>query len=204
MATASVTNTFAQNTTAEADEVNANFTDLVNFLNTEILHLDGTNSMAGQLSLYASDPTNANHATRKQYVDRKVPTIVPITIANDLSVASGDTIGSTTITDPGYDIEVWGWSTIHFAASVSPSIWSLDMYVDGVARSQLVVPFVTIASPYGQSIGVPLRRTAHTTGTNCTVAIKVSNIYGGGTIIIGSPGTDGNFNQAEVQWRKNG
>jgi hypothetical protein len=205
MATASVTYAIANGNAQDGDEVGTNFTDLVSFLNTHVVHKDGSVTMTGALSLPSSDPSTDNHAARKVYVDRKVPTIVPVTIDADASVASGDTIGSATITDPGYDIEIWGWATIHAAASSSASIWSLDLYVDGNRRSSLVVPFVSVSAPFGQSIGVPLRRTAHTTGTNASFTVKVSRIDGSGTLTIGFPAaTNEVFNGAEVQWRKNG
>jgi hypothetical protein len=69
MATASVTYTFVNNTAADADEVNGNFSDLVTFLNTHVVHKDASVAMTSILSLPASDPTTANQATRKSYVD---------------------------------------------------------------------------------------------------------------------------------------
>jgi hypothetical protein len=69
MATASVTNTFVALTTAEAAKVNTNFTDLVSFLNTNVVHKDGSVTMTGQLTLPGSDPSTSNQAARKAYVD---------------------------------------------------------------------------------------------------------------------------------------
>lgn len=69
MATASVTHALSNGTTADASQVATNFTDLVNFLNASTVHKDGAIAMTGALSLVGSDPTTANHATRKSYVD---------------------------------------------------------------------------------------------------------------------------------------
>jgi hypothetical protein len=69
MATPAVTNTLANGTTVDADDLNENFTDLVDFLDDETVHLDGSKTMTGILTLPASDPTTANQATRKSYVD---------------------------------------------------------------------------------------------------------------------------------------
>lgn len=49
MATAAVTNTFVDATTIEAGDFNANFSDLVTFLNGSVLHLDGSKTMSGNL-----------------------------------------------------------------------------------------------------------------------------------------------------------
>jgi hypothetical protein len=69
VATASVTYTFTALTKAQAAQVNTNFQNLVTFLNGSTVHADGAVSMTGALTLPNSDPTNANHATRKSYVD---------------------------------------------------------------------------------------------------------------------------------------
>lgn len=50
MATATVTNSFTNGTTADADQVNTNFTDLLTFLNGSVLHLDGAKAMTGDLN----------------------------------------------------------------------------------------------------------------------------------------------------------
>ena len=42
MATVSVTYTFTNGTDADADEVNQNFTDLVTFINTDVIHRDAS------------------------------------------------------------------------------------------------------------------------------------------------------------------
>jgi hypothetical protein len=72
VATSSVTYTFTALTKAQAAQVNQNFTNLVTFLNTDVVHVDGSKSMTGALTLPNSDPTNANHAARKSYVDAAV------------------------------------------------------------------------------------------------------------------------------------
>lgn len=74
MATASVPNTFANQTNADALEVNANFTAVVNFLNTEIVHRDAQTAFTAIPVLPATDPTTANQAARKSYVDAILPT----------------------------------------------------------------------------------------------------------------------------------
>lgn len=73
MATASVTYTFTALTKAQAAQVNQNFTNLTTFLNSDVVHADGSVSMTGALTLPNSDPTNANHAARKSYVDAQLP-----------------------------------------------------------------------------------------------------------------------------------
>jgi hypothetical protein len=69
VATSSVTYTFTALTKAQAAQVNQNFTNLTTFLNTDVVHVDGSKSMTGALTLPNSDPSNNNHAARKKYVD---------------------------------------------------------------------------------------------------------------------------------------
>lgn len=68
-ANAVVTNNFVQGTPAVASQVNTNFADLVTWINTNATHLDGTKAFTGLVTLPATTPSNANHATRKAYVD---------------------------------------------------------------------------------------------------------------------------------------
>lgn len=72
MATSTVTYIFTNGTTADASEVDQNFTDLTNFLNTQVVHADGSVAMSGNLVL-PGVPSSANHAASKQYVDNGAP-----------------------------------------------------------------------------------------------------------------------------------
>lgn len=75
MATASVPYPdFVNGTTADADQVDANFTSLVTFLNGSVVHLDGSKTMTGALTL-SGDPSASLHAAPKQYVDARAATI---------------------------------------------------------------------------------------------------------------------------------
>lgn len=67
MSTASVTNTFVNAATADAGEVNTNFSDLVTFLNGSVVHTDGSKAFTGNVS--GITPTAAAHLARKDYVD---------------------------------------------------------------------------------------------------------------------------------------
>lgn len=63
MATASVTNSFVNGTTADATEVNTNFTDLVTFLNSSVVHVDGSKAMTGALAMGSSKITGLANGT---------------------------------------------------------------------------------------------------------------------------------------------
>jgi hypothetical protein len=69
VASAGVSTLFSARTTTDADEVNGNFTELVDFLNDNVLHKDGSKEMLGFLSLPTA--TSTNHAANKAYVDNK-------------------------------------------------------------------------------------------------------------------------------------
>ena len=51
MAAASVTNTFTALTPALASEVNRNFTDVVDFANSQTVHRDGSRPFTGEVSM---------------------------------------------------------------------------------------------------------------------------------------------------------
>lgn len=78
MATAAVTNTFVTGTTILAAAMNTNFSDLVGFLNTQVLHLDGSKAMVGALDMGSqritnlAAPTADADAARRQDAEQQV------------------------------------------------------------------------------------------------------------------------------------
>lgn len=199
MATASVTHALSNGTTADATQVDTNFTDLVNFLNNSTLHKDGSVSMTGLLTL-SGDPTADSHAVRKRYVDRRLKTSSSNPITGGV-FASGATVQTVTITDPGYDIYVDGHVSIvasRSGATSSFTSWVLEAWVDNVVRDKLLVPFsIVFDGVESLSIGVPIRRVLHSTGTNCSVQVKVRRSVGDGSLAIS---TDANFSHTQVYW----
>lgn len=69
MATAAITYTFVANTLITASEANTNFQDLVDFLNQEVVHKDGSVAFTAHASGPASNPTTDNQYSRKAFVD---------------------------------------------------------------------------------------------------------------------------------------
>lgn len=95
----SVTNTFSNGTTADAIEVNTNFTDIETWINTNAVHLDGSKAFTAAPT-YAADPTSNNQLCRKYYVDNKTWAAAniqsgAITTAK-LSTTSGEIAGAWT------------------------------------------------------------------------------------------------------------
>ena len=147
MATAAVTYTFAAGA-AVAAQMNQNFTDLVNFINTNCIQKDGSLAMTAALTLVGSDPVNDNHAARKVYVDTKASTI-------SLSIVP---IGET----------VWYPKTT-VPASNSTITW---LKADGqaVSRTTYATLFSLIGTTYGAGNGtttfnVPNITTLNANGT---------------------------------------
>ena len=68
MASPSVTYTFTTSTTADGTQVNQNFTDLVNFIQTYCIQKDGSTAMTAALTL-SGNPSADNDAVRKKYMD---------------------------------------------------------------------------------------------------------------------------------------
>lgn len=70
---AAVTWNFVAGTPSVADNVDQNFTDLVNWINTNAVHLDGSKAFTAVPTGPAVDPTSANQLARKAYVDSILP-----------------------------------------------------------------------------------------------------------------------------------
>lgn len=67
--------TFVADTNIQPNQVNANFDDIVAFLNNNTVHTDGTRAMTAALALPGTDPTSDNQAARKAYVDAKAAAV---------------------------------------------------------------------------------------------------------------------------------
>lgn len=96
MATVSIPYTFSNNTqNADATQVNSNFSTLATFLNTEVIQRDASIAFTQIPTLPSTTPTNANHATRKGYVD----SFFPVTSANiaDGAIVNADVNASAAI-----------------------------------------------------------------------------------------------------------
>lgn len=128
MATASVTYTFVDGTTGDADEVNQNFTDIVNFLNASVVHADGGVPMTGTLDLGNNGFKNLGSyvAAHRDF---------------DTALWSATTTGSwlnypnlsVTITDPGVPITVLAWVNVSHkrAAGGNAGDTYLTVEIDG-------------------------------------------------------------------------
>lgn len=79
MSTASVTYNFVNGTTASANEVNQNNQDIVDFLNESVVHVDGSQSLTGNLDMGSnritglSAPVANTDAASKVYADALNP-----------------------------------------------------------------------------------------------------------------------------------
>lgn len=77
-ANVAVTYNFVAGTPAVADNVDTNFADLVTWINTNAVHLDGSKAFTGAPT-YGSDPSSANELARKAYVDTKMSAVTSTT-----------------------------------------------------------------------------------------------------------------------------
>ena len=70
MATAAVPNDYQNNTTADAETVDANFNAVTEFLNNSVIHVDGSKAMTAELPLL-----DGANAASKTYVDDRIPAV---------------------------------------------------------------------------------------------------------------------------------
>ncbi len=70
---ATVTNTLVDGQPNAAAPVMQNFNDILTWINTNAVHLDGSKAFTGVPSGPASDPVSANQLARKAYVDAVLP-----------------------------------------------------------------------------------------------------------------------------------
>ena len=98
MASLNLSHTFTAGTEAKASEVNQNFTDVKTFVNTNVVHKDGTNPFTVMPVLPSGDAnavsTNA-HAANKAYVDT---TAASTALASQPTNVAWGRVGSATKT----------------------------------------------------------------------------------------------------------
>ena len=117
MATASVTNTFLQDATTSAADMNQNFTDVETFLNASTVHVDGSKSMSGDFDAggfqftSVGDPSGASDAVTKAYVDNAVQGAVFAPASSFVSVNGGYVSMVTAVGD------VDGWMDLEVSAT---------------------------------------------------------------------------------------
>lgn len=123
--------------TSNVNSSSGSVTDALNTLNTSLLHLDGTDQMAGSLDMGSNriinmaEPTNAHDATTKQWVEDHVATEIGNSedkVLESAAIADGDgdgygtlTLTTTSTTDPTItvDTEVALESHTHNATDVT-------------------------------------------------------------------------------------
>jgi microcystin-dependent protein len=137
-----VTNIFQPNTIAESGEVNQNFTDLIAWISANAMQRDGSTSFTNIPTLPATNPTNANHAVRKAYVDQIVIDAAGVVFPSGMMV---DYVGDSAPT---------GWAlmngqTLTNAESVYPSLWAAAP-IAWRSGSNLVLPDMATRSTVGR------------------------------------------------------
>lgn len=108
MATASVTNDFTNGTTADAEQVDTNFNDLVTFLNNNVIHVDGSKTMTGNLALGSNKITGLANGT----VAADAATVGQAALSSDFAEDQTNVTTPFTLTATG------GWEDIT-GASIS-------------------------------------------------------------------------------------
>lgn len=132
MTTLNVPNTLSNGSTADASDVQQNFDAIESHVNTELVNRDGSIAMTGEL-LLSGDPSSANGATRKAWVESQIgsqfmPVInAPIENWNIVAAAASGTINVDVKTSA-----VWFYTsnasanwTLNFRGDVSTTLDSL-------------------------------------------------------------------------------
>lgn len=134
MASLNLSHTFTAGTEAKASEVNQNFTDVKTFVNTNVVHKDGTNPFTVMPVLPSGDAnavsTNA-HAANKAYVDT---TAASTALASKPTNVAWGHVGSATKT-----------GTQSFITTTYEDITNLTVTFTGVAGRRYKATAVLVA-----------------------------------------------------------
>lgn len=148
MATLATSYTFTNGTTADADQVEQNFTDIVDFINTNVIQADGSVAFTGVPEGPATDPTDANDLARKAYVDAQIIAGIAAGtgVFKKISTQTGSTISFTSIPATYEHLRIVG--QVRGAAAVVSGDINIRMnndtgtnYIDqGIQGSQAATP----------------------------------------------------------------
>jgi hypothetical protein len=132
MATAAVTNTFVNGQTADADDVNTNFANLVSFLNSSVVHADGAVTMSGALDMGGFGFKNVGNHLRSY----SVATSTTRSVSTDATFFDWES-AQVTITDPGVPVRVLAWAFVRFEPASASSVDVRTRLVIGGAASTI-------------------------------------------------------------------
>ncbi len=162
-ANVSVPNNFVTATPIVADDVDANFTALVDWINANAVHLDGAKAFTATPSGPAADPTTANQLVRKAYMDA-VSTPVKV----GLRRAAAQSINSGAVTDISWDTEDFDASGFIAVTAATLTVPSAGTYAIGCR--------MTMAVPHTATVEI-------VDGTGIVLATKsVTSLYADGIV----------------------
>jgi hypothetical protein len=158
MAIVSVTNTFVNNTSADASEVNQNFGDLVDFVNDEVLQIDGSKALSSNLDVGSNKIINVSTGTADTDAVNKLQMSDAITVVSDAVTAVEASV--TAITDA---VTLGAWvshnptisqgTNFNISKTINYSkycrigntvIWSFDLSVTGTGTSGVAILYTPI------------------------------------------------------------
>lgn len=116
---------FTAGTTIRASEVNQNFDDLFNEVNTNMIHRDGSVAFTGIPSGPASDPTTDNEFTRKAYVDLKAGGVQEHGTRGE-SDPNGWTLVGATVAEDTWDT----WEAMNFTTDLVDGHWYMAVFLN--------------------------------------------------------------------------
>lgn len=135
----SITNTFVPGTDIESAEVNQNFTDVKDFIDTYVVKRNASTAFTSIPSGPATDPTTSDQFTRKQYVDNQDATIttsvtnLTTTVTNNKTAQDAGFVARPTVsgvasnpiikaTDAVVNTDIYGQATVTFPAAFPNAI----------------------------------------------------------------------------------
>ena len=136
MSTASVPNTFVASTSALSAEVNANFSSLVSFLNSNTVHVDGSKAMSSNLDLGSNkivnvtDPGANQDAATKKYVDDTVAAEIPLVSRFTRNTNIAVTTNSYVVPETEYfDTDGW-WESGQTFTCPANGVYAISLSVE--------------------------------------------------------------------------
>lgn len=191
MATLSIPNTITDGIAADGDNLGANFSAIETHVNTNLVNIDGTVAMAGDLNMASTykvinlaAPVSANDAATKTYVDTADALALPLTGGTMSGAIAMGTAKITGLGDPTAAQDAATKAYVDAATGSLGDLASLNTVSATEIDTNAVVAGKIKKSEYSDTIGVDLDIRTASAGAWVDTGLAVSVTAGAGSIMM--------------------
>lgn len=182
---AAVTYSFAASTLAVASEVNTNFSDLVTYINNNVILKDASVAFTNVPSGPATDPSADNHLVRKEYVDG-MGVIAQQTLTVDSPAYAANSLTDFVLNNVPVKAFYMYAIHIHTMCNLNAAVgdWGLVLRINGVDYSRMAYVQNRDAVSENRMLDATVFWTAPATAATDDFTVFADEIAGSTTLVL--------------------